>query len=321
MKFKIIILLFLCLLSIFRVTDIHGSEFISPSKRHLEKITLDQIKYNLRGKGVGLDYRELFDKAIAAESIGFMGYHGDSLDFLVYQDIIRIIVEEVLEIPIRKDFHFVSMPLRMNHSIQSLQDLSKVFANKIYYSQSVLESTFPLNFCMYSNHNRLGLNTVLNFSKNMGDTNLQRKELRHLFETLGIDSALLEVIYDTSHQYLDRKAGILLQVFDNSTNPYGFGNTVGYASYPNGFIAENNLISEYFLDAHLVDFPQELRLVLDVKGILNPASPISIKRYTKMQPSKLKAWEQKLRELVRASSFDPLKRDSLKQDLLHKWNN
>ncbi|MGE4574519.1 hypothetical protein [Parachlamydia sp.] len=323
MKIKIrIIILFICLLSIFRSTDMHGLEFISPTKQYVAEVTLDQIKYNLKGKGVGLDYRELFDKAIAEENIGFMGYHGDSLDFLVYQDIIRIFIEEVLEIPVRKDFHFVSTPFRINDSIHSLEDLSKVFVNGVYYSSIILDNTFPLNFSMYSNHNRLGLNTVLNFSKNIGDrANLQRKELRYLFEKSGIDSNLLDVIYDISHQYLDSKAGVLLQFFDNSTTPYGFGNAVGYASYPNGFIAENNLISEYFLDNHLVEFPQELRLVLDVSGILNPKSPITIKRYTKIQPGKLKAWEQKLRELIRSSSFDPLKRDVLRQDLLHKWNN
>ncbi|KAF3361778.1 hypothetical protein PHSC3_001668 [Chlamydiales bacterium STE3] len=323
MKNKIpIAILFLSLLSIFRTPGIHGSEFIFPSKQHINEVTLDKIKYDLRGKGVGLDYRELFDKAIAEENIGFMGYHGDSLEFLVYQDVIRIIVEEILEIPVKKDFHFVSTPLRMNDSLQSLEGLSGLFVKGVYYSQIVVESTFPLNFAMYSNHNRLGLNTVLNFSKNAGDgANLQRKELQYMFESLGMDSALLEVIYDISHQYLDSKAGILLQVFDNSIAPYGLGNAVGYASYPNGFIAENRLISEYFLDSHSADFPQELRLVLGVSGILNPTSPITIKRYTKIQPGKLKAWEQELRGLILSSSFDSIKRDALRQNLLHVWNN
>jgi hypothetical protein len=50
-----------------------GLEFISPTKQYVAKVTLDQIKYNLKGKGVGLDHRELFDKAIAEENIGFMG--------------------------------------------------------------------------------------------------------------------------------------------------------------------------------------------------------------------------------------------------------
>jgi hypothetical protein len=308
-------------LSIFKSPDIHGLEFISPTKQYVNKVSLDQIKYNLRGKGVGLDYRELFDRAIAEEKIGFIGYHGDSLDFLVYQDIIRIIVEEILEIPVKNEFHFVSIPFRINNSTCSLEDLSKLFVNNVYYSSTILENTFPLNFSMYSNHNRLGLNTVLNFSKNVGDgANLQRKELQYIFEKLGMDTDLLGVIYDISHQYLDSTAGVLLQFFDTSTTYYKFVNAAGYASYPNGFIAENVLISEYFLDNHMVEFPQELRLVLDVSGILNPKSPIIIKRYTKIQPSKLKAWEQKLRELICSSSFDPLKRDVLRQDLLYKWD-
>lgn len=316
------ILLFICFLSIFNSRDIQGFEFVSPTKQYVNEVTLDQIKYNLRGKGVGLDYREVFDKAIAEEKVGFMGYHGDNLDFLVYQEIIRIFIEEVLEIPIRKDFHFVSTPFRINDSIGSLEDLFKLFVNDVYYSQIILDNTFPLNFSLYSNHNRLGLNTVLNFSKNVGDgANLQRKELRYIFEKLEMDSDLLEAIYDISHEYLDSQAGIFLQFFDNSTIPYEFGNARGYASYPNGFIAENDLISEYFLNNHLVEFPQELRLVLDVSGILNPKSPITIKRYTKIQPGKFKAWEQKLRELICSAYFDPLKRDVLRKDLLHKWNN
>lgn len=300
----------------------YGLEFVSPTKQYLAEVTLDQIKYNLKGKGVGLEYRELFDKAIAEENIGFMGYHGDSLDFLVYQDIIRIFIEEILEIPVRKDFHFVAAPFKINNAIHSLEDLSNFFVHSVYCSPIILDNTFPLNFSIYSNHNRLGLNTVLNFSKNVGErAHVQRKELQYIFEKSGMDSNLLEVIYDISHQYLDSTAGVLLQFFDTSPTPYEFANTVGYASYPNGFIAENKLLSEYFLDNHVVESPQELRLVLDVGRVLNPKSPITIKRYTKIQPSKLKAWEQKLRELIRSSSFDPSKRDLLQQDLLHTWNN
>jgi hypothetical protein len=314
--------IFLLLISIFSFfIDVQGSEFTSPTKRYVTEVTLDQIKYDLKGKGVGLEYRELYDKAIAEETMGFMGYHGDSLDFLVYQDIIRIVIEEIIEIPIRKDFHFVSSPIRPKDSIQNLEDLSRFFVKSRHYSASVSNNTFPLNFTVYANHNHLGLNTVLNFSKNASDTtNFQHKELRHLFEKLGMDSDLLEMIFTISQQYLDSKTGIILQIFDNSTNPYGLTNAEGYASYPNGFIAENRLISEYFMESSAINFPQELRLVLNVSGILNPNAPISIKRYTKIQPVKLKNWEQKLRELIRSSSFDVSQRDELRDELLHKWN-
>ena len=315
-------ILLLTLLLLAGTINIYSTEFESPSKYQITQVTLNQIKYNLRGKNIGLEYRELFDKAIAAEQIGFMGYHGDSLEFLVYQDIIRILVEEILGIPIRKDFHFVSIPWREKNSLQSLEELSQVFVKDVYNSQMVAENTFPLNFTIYANHNRLGLNSVLNFSKNVSDMAIKaRKELIQLFEQeLGMDSQLLETLYNVSRQHLDSQTGVLLQFFDSSSSPYAFGNAVGYASYPNGFIAGIRLISEYFLDKGSDEFPHELRLVLNICGVLNPASPIIIKRYTKIQPSKLKAWEQDLRILLRTATVDPIKRDEWRQALLQAWH-
>lgn len=168
---------------------------------------------------------------------------------------------------------------------------------------------------------RFGLNSLLNFSKNEGSSLEQnRKALELLFEALGIDSQLVQILYENSNQHLDRKAGVLLQFFDTSTSPYSFGNAVSYASYPNGFIVENRLLSEYFLDRTPGEFPQEIRLLLHVVGVLNPSVPMQIKRYTKIQPGKLKAWEQTLRVLVKSTPFDPVKRNVLRQALLRSWS-
>lgn len=302
-------------------SDANGTEFESPSKHQIMVITQDVIKYNLRGKGVGLDYKELFEKAIAEEKIGFMGYHGDGIDFLIYQDIIRITVEEILGIPIRKDFQFVSVPIQTNASLHSLEELSLLFKKDTFQSQ-IEKNTFPLNFTMYSNHNLSGQNSVINFTKNLSDTAIRnRNELKQLFEQLGMDPLLVETLYNISYTHLDNKAGVLLQFFDSSLSPYAFANREGYASYPNGFIAENRQVSEYFFDNITWEFPQELRLILNLHGVLNPNSPIIIKRYTKIQPSKLKACEKDLRTLIQACSFDSIKRDELRESLLQAWNN
>lgn len=298
-----------------------GAEFVSPSKRQIARVTLDQIKYNLRAKGIGLDYRELFDKAVSSEKIGFMGYHGDSLDFLIYQDIIRIMVEELAEMPVRKDFHFVSIPSNSCTPFQSLEDLAQLFVKDGYQSSLINPTTFGLNFAIYANHNCLGLNSALNFTKNCSAMAIRnRNALKQLFKQIGMHPQLVDSLYDLGHQRLDSKAGVLLQFFDNSSSPYAFSNAVSYASYPNGFIAQNRLISEYFLDDIIHEFPQELRIILNLKGILNPASPMIIKRYTKIQPSKLKAWEQDLRVLIQAASFDPVKRDEWRQVLYEAWD-
>lgn len=300
---------------------IYGTEFASPSTRQLTFTPLDQIKYNLKGKSAGLEYRELFDKAIAEEKIGFLGYHGNDLDFLIYQDIIRITIEEVVGIPIRKDFHFLAAPLSTQRTLQSLEQLSSSFVKGVYHSQIVTKNTFPLNFSIYSNHNCLGLNSLVNFSKNEStDSASHHKELKLWFELLGIDSQLISTLYTIAYQHLDNKTGVLLQLFDTSPSPYLFADKLSYSSYPNGFIAKNCLISEYFLDNTPCEFPQELRLLLNIQGVLNPTSPITIKRYTKIQPSKQKAWEKDLRTLIQSAAFDSSKRNELRETLLQAWN-
>lgn len=309
------------LFSFFLVFTIECGEFTSPSQKEINSNTIEKIKHNLRGKGVGLDYKELFDKAIGEEKTGFTGYHGDTLRFLIYQDIIRVVVEEVLEIPVRKDFHFFSSPITHLDSVQNLEALSHEFVKGVFYSRKLLENTFPLNFSIYSNHNRFGLNSVLNFTKNTGDEDLRYlSDLKKTFTALEIDLAVLDEIYDLSHQYLDVNSGVLLQVFDGSATPYEFINQFGYPSYPNGFISENQQISDYFLELNLNEYPHELRVLLSVDGVLSPTSPLIVKRYTKIQPSKLKAWDLKLREVIQSVSFDLQKRDLLKKELKSKWN-
>ena len=209
----------------------------------------------------------MFDKAIAEEKIGFLGYYGDSLDFLIYQDIIRMTVEEVLGIAVRKDFHFISVPIESSHPLYVLEDLSPLFKREVFPTLTVMENTFPLNFSLLSSHNQLGLNSVVNFSKNTGESSWRnRRELQQFFLRLGMNPTQIETFYDLGHQLLDTSSGVLLQFFDASPSPYAFANAVGYASYPNGFIAENRLISEYFVDNPTPSFPQELRLILTLRG-------------------------------------------------------
>lgn len=307
------------LILMFIFGDIVAQEFESPTAREINFATIEQIKYNLRGKGVGLEYKDQFDKLVAEEEIGFLGYYGDGLDFLIFQDIVRITVEEIVGIPIRKDFHFLSIPCHKMCS--SLEALSQQFVKDHYQEQFVAENTFPLNFTLYSNHNRCGLNSVVNFTKNTNDTSMKhRQELMYFFEQLGIDSSIVEMLYENAYRHLITKTGVIIRLFDNSTPSYAFGNAFSYASYPNGFITENRLISEYFLDNSSREFPQELRFTLTLEGILNPNAPLSIKRFTKIQPSKLKAWEDEARNLIKTLSYNCEKCNELKAALQKAWN-
>lgn len=114
------------LLFIFTALSIFA-DFNSPTKRLVDAVTLDEIKYNLKGKNTGLNYRDFFDKAIVQEESGFIGYFGGGIDDLIYQDIIRATVEEIAGIPLRKDFYFLSVPFA---NYGSLKELSELFVKK-----------------------------------------------------------------------------------------------------------------------------------------------------------------------------------------------
>lgn len=307
-------------LVIFLLASIPLEGFYPPTKAQVELDGLENIKYNLKAKGTGLTYRELFDKAIPQEECGFFGYHGDSLDFLVYQDIIRVALEELTGISIRKDFHFLAPPLSDETSPKSLEELSLLFTREGYSARKVQEATFPLNFSLYSNHNRSGWNSLKRFSSPQNTVREHLiKKLSLFFETAGLSPDLPETLFALSSEYLDRKAGVLLQFFDGSANPYAFADQFSFAARPNGFIAENRKIHEYFLMDNGGSFPQEVRLLLTTSLALNPHAPLIIKRYTKNQPGKLKLWEQELRKRLQASAVDQEKLSVFKENLEAAW--
>lgn len=300
--------------------SLKGEAFESPTKKQVERETLEVIKYNLKAKGGDLTYRELFDKAINEEISGFLGYYGDTLSYLIYQDIIKAVVEEVVDSPLRKDFHFLAPPMQREGYPESLIDLALLFKKEGYPQNKVLKATFPLNFSLYANHNNSGLNSVQRFSTGGRErSKSQRSQLTGFFVRAGIDPEIIDDLYSLAYQHLDDKAGVLLQLFDLSLEPYAFANTYSYPSRPNGFIAENKQTGEYFTDSHSNPFPEELRLLLTAQGILNPNSPLSIRRYTKIQPGKLKAWEQALKRAIKAFPVNEEAKKSFKEELLKAW--
>lgn len=286
-----------------------GELYQSPTVKELSVLTVEKLKYNLKAKGATLEYRDLFDKQIDKENLGFMGYHGDSLDFLVFQDTLRFVMEEIVGIPIRKDFHYVGVPSTKTPLPLSLDDLVPYFVKDGWKESEIAKRTFPLNFTLYANSNQSGLNSLVNFTRNEGIPRVKLiKQLKEFFEELGMDPKAVEGIYEIAKSHLTSDAGVLLQFFDTSPSPYSFLNSIGYASYPTGFIFENRLTSEYFMEQEEASFPYELRILLTSQGIMNPKSPIVIKRITKIQPNKLKAWEEALKVYLRSLHFDSTKR-------------
>ncbi|MCB1181590.1 MAG: hypothetical protein KDK55_06195 [Chlamydiia bacterium] len=295
--------------------------FESPTEKYLKTHTLDEIKYNLRLDNVSLIYNDLFDKAISKEIEGFVGYHGDSLEYRVYQDVIKIILEEVVGIEIPKDFHFLDIPCFRKQVLQELVDIPKFFQPERNLGMHVQRQLFPINIALYSNHNRIGFTSVSNFTLNVSKmrSTLLEADLKKFFQSLGMEPSIVEEALLIGKTQLKEDRGILLQIFDDSEEPYGFVNNVCYPAYPNGYPFANRVISEYYYDEAISGYPTEIKMLLTDRYTLNPNAPITITRFDKIQPSIVKGYEMALRELIKGADYDPQQVEGYHQTLMHAW--
>src|SRR5437016_10856130 len=84
--------------------------FSSPTARYLQshsKYEIDNLLRRYRATDANLD---MLERMIGNETSGFFGYHGGCSDYRIFQDVIKIGIEEILNIPIRKNFYFLRVP-------------------------------------------------------------------------------------------------------------------------------------------------------------------------------------------------------------------
>lgn len=313
--------LFWCL-GISSPTIIETSQFISPTKKQISQIPFEKILESLQLRKVPLFDKEIFGKIILEEQEGFLGYHGDSLDFYIFQDIIRLIIEGLLKMPVRSDFHFLAPPLDPLLSIQSKNELTYVFSSSKNPGICLYESTFPMNFCLWDNFNRLGLNSIEQFLKNESVKPLgYQKRLRWLFKTIGIPENEIQTLFELAHQKLNSSQGVILQIIDTSKS-YAFSSEIAYPSYPNGFIAENRTVDEYYMNEIIeLPYPHEVRLLLTNHQVLNPHCPLRIIRYTPDLPAEaLSAYENALKSAVLKLPFNQSKGQLYLNALKKTWS-
>ncbi|MGZ3633300.1 MAG: hypothetical protein ACXWM7_03115, partial [Parachlamydiaceae bacterium] len=126
---------------------------------------------------------------------------------------------------------------------------------------------------------RLGLNSLEHYLKNESVKPLgYQKRLRWFFKQLGISHSQIDKLFALAHKHLSSSHGVILQIFDTSTPLYAFSQELAYPAYPNGFIAANKTVDEYYIDD--LPFPHEIRLLLNNHQTLNPNNPLKIVRHT-----------------------------------------
>jgi len=282
-----------------------GSSLFASTKDYLVQHSLDDIKYSLKLFDTTFEHKTLLDKAIDNEHEGFFGYFACDCSYRVYQDVIRMIFEEVLGLSVPKEFHFMAVPLYPKRTIRTLDAVERAFFSDRISLYAFSDQCVPFNIALYANHKSLGFCPMRAFEKKPA---VKFDDLMWLLHFLEMDETLFDQAKELALDAFGENDHLLLQFFDRSHEygheRYAFADAATYPASLTGAPFENASISEYLTNPDKA-LPAQFFLLLDDAGILNVQSPVSILRYAKVQPSKLKNYEEALWQLVRQASYNP----------------
>lgn len=80
------------------------------TERYLEKYPIEKMVENCSDRERFLSHLPLLREILKNETSTTFGYHGASRDVRIFQDAVRVIFEEILEIEIPENFHFLRIP-------------------------------------------------------------------------------------------------------------------------------------------------------------------------------------------------------------------
>lgn len=330
-KYKLVIFLIL-LISSFAGAETPSSEtYTKPTENFLAQTVYEGMWEKLEALGVSKENEVLFYKIIANESPGFFGYHASSgQEFRILQDVIRIAMEEALEIPIPANFYFLRFPADPDLNLDSVDDFfgrHEVIDNRGSLKSKQLLS---LNIPLYGSIERKKSCTVAYFasSQYLPKDKIQISPmLTHFFEEMGVekgDAAETVAKILEKKDLLNEKQGIILQFFDRSHISKGIDHyfelidAFGYATdLRAGVPMEDTLSSHHLLDDQK-PYPQ-LRLVMSNFSTLNPFSDLAVLRYDNQDPSSVALWEQHVRTCIQQMAIDKAAKEQYKKALFSLW--
>lgn len=299
-------------------------EYESPTRRFMGYHHYEEVLQALRTNGLSLEHRNFFEHIIPHEELGFFGYHSSTQGFRIYQDIIRMVLEEICEIPIKKNFHFLRIPgtpsLNCESAQQFLNDYPRVSDNLPEQREQLLS----MNYSLFGNFNNFGSCSVYYFTANRSAMTIGFQiQLKYLFELLEIPSDVLPGLFAIGDSLKDN--AVLFQFFDFShynafETHYSLVDQMCYNSYPGGPPNPlNKMISEIYIGTHPTPFPAQFRLVINNSLILNPYSPLYIKRFERNDPDLVREYETSLRAAIKQLPHDKIKTKQYRELLLGIW--
>lgn len=294
--------------------------FVAPTKRFNTTHDLKSIFSKFRSYGTTDKHFKLFDKVIENETKGFFGYHGARRDFRIFQDIIRIAMEEILDIPIRDDFQFFRVPGNPKQNVGTAHEFLvrhnfDVFDDNALEGQQILSVNMAL-YEYYWNDTNCSIYFFVrdaNFAMHSYED-----KIKPFFLLLGVDPAYIHEAFEIGRKNLNNSAA-LFQLFDNSVN-YEMVNKQTYLSHISGRVYQSkDTPSQIITNTAISSFPQ-LRLMMDNQHALNPFSSLGVKRYDMNEPETIQKYEQKLKSFIQTLPVDVSQKELYRAQLLDMWN-
>ncbi len=299
-----------------------------PTSRYLDLTPRHEVKARLKKQGIQLRQLEFYEHLIQQEELGHMGYHAASHQFRVFQDIIRCVLEEVLELEFKRDFYFFRLPGDPGlHDYGYAHSFLSLFPEVNDNIPEQRDQLISVNFTLFNNHNQKYECTPVFFEKAISYKPPDfRDKIAVLFDFAGMDPERIGELFEVGKRIEHEDAGTMFQLFDLSyQNPmiytaYQILDEAGYACIKKGVpLQPQTQLSRLYVGDSGSRFLDQYRLVVNYRQILNPYSGLTIRRYDLNSRSVVEDYEQSMRAIIRSIPFDPLKAHMYKRYLLQQW--
>jgi hypothetical protein len=319
-------------ISDYSICDKQLEPFSAPTKRQIELETALVLKSNLLAIGAKTKHLDWWNHIIDQEERGVFGYHAAKQEFRIFQDIIKMIFVEILELEIKNDFHFFRIPFDPTlFESETAADFLEIKPQPNDKVSPDRDQMLSMNYTLYGNSTVGTSCSIIYFSKNQSRTKIDyAKKLEFLFHELGIPLREISSLIRTGDSFVGFETGVLFQFTDlshqtpNYHDAYELVDQLAYPSLPAGkydYSVEVNL-SEIFLADHPNRFDAhtgQLRLIMNTATTLNPYSPITIRRYDQIDPKIIEKYETLLRQRVQNLPKNDGKVEQYKQKLKAYW--
>lgn len=310
------------------------SEYRSPTSQLLKREKLSTIEKAVLELGIKQELFPYFHLIGKKETWGHLGYHGAEQGYRIYQDIIKEVVQNILEIPVKDDFHFLRVPADQELNLNTIDEFCDFWGNELdNRSNTRGKQLLSLNFSVWSNFDNPGSFSLGLFVNNLSKSDVPyQAALTPLFLKLGIDPNEISPLFEVGDRHLKGSGGILLQISENShlvertAEAYCFADTQAYSCIKKGFPSGRypwshhlmRIMSDDYVSKKIDPAPQ-FRLLINNRYTLNPFSYYTIRRYD-LHPTKIiAAYKTELKEKIRKLSFNQEMRDSFRSELIRLW--